>query len=294
MTIASVVESHDLVGESPIWHPEERCIYWVDINRFRIHRFIPALSELRTWQFDQPVTAVSLTTNDRLLMVAIGGRLMLWNPDKDERTDFVNVERQWPYNRLNDGASGPDGNFWVGSMRNNVAPDGSELPISEDTGSLYRVTPDGQVTVHDSGFGITNTIAWNPEKTQFYCGCSSRGVLYAYRYNESSSEISERRVFIEAVYPGVPDGSTVDSSGVLWNCRHSGKCILGFSLQGELLRKIEMPTTHVTNCIFGNDDLRTLYVTTASLGAPKDEPLAGNLLSVQMDVAGPTPYRFTL
>ncbi len=294
MSIVSVAGSHDLVGESPVWHPQERCIYWVDINRFRIHRFSPAISDLHTWQFDEPVTTISLTTKDRVLLVATGGRLILWKPDKDERTDFVTVEKRWPYNRLNDGASGPDGNFWVGSMRNNIAPDGSELPISEETGSLYRITPDRQVTAHDTGFGITNTIAWNPAETEFYCGCSGRGVLYAYRYDRVRSEVSERRIFAEALYPGVPDGSAVDSSGVLWNCRHSGKCILAFRPDGTLLRKIDMPTTHVTNCVFGDDDLRTLYVTTASLGAPKGEPLAGNLLSLQMDVAGTAPYRFTL
>lgn len=294
MMVESVAGSHDSVGESPVWHPEERCVYWVDINGARIRRFCLSTSALQTWQFNQPVTALSLCENAEHLVVAIGGHLILWNPRNDHRQDFAQVDTQWPRNRLNDGGSGPDGNFWVGSMQNNVASDGGELPIEANTGSLYRVTPNGEVTVHDSGFGITNTITWSPDKSVFYCGCSRSGVLYSYRFDRTKSEISQRRIFANSGYPGVPDGSAVDCNGVLWNCRHSGKCILGFSPKGELVRKIEMPTTHITRCAFGGDDLRTLYVTTASLGAPNNEPLAGNLLSLRMETPGLPPYRFAI
>lgn len=294
MIVESVAGSHDRVGESPVWHPEERCIYWVDINGGRVRRFCLSRSELRTWQFDQPVTALSLTASGQHLLAAVGGRLILWSPNDDRRKEFARVEPEWPRNRLNDGASGPDGSFWVGSMQNNVAADGGDLPIDENTGSLYCVTPSGEVTIRDSGFGITNTIAWSPDESEFYCGCSRRGSLYAYRYDRSTGQISHRRVFVEASYPGVPDGSAVDRDGTVWNCRHSGKCILGFSPEGELVRTIEMPTTHITNCAFGGDDLSTLYVTTASLGAPSHEQLAGNLLSIRMETPGIPQYRFAI
>jgi sugar lactone lactonase YvrE len=131
-------------------------------------------------------------------------------------------------------------------------------------------------------------------RSEFYSGCSKRGVLYGYRYNESNRGIEERRIFADAIYPGVPDGSTVDSVGTLWNCRYSGGCILGFSPTGELLHKIEMPTVNVTNCVFGDDDLQTLYVTSAALGASSNDPLAGNLFSLRMEVPGIAPYRFGL
>jgi len=28
----------DWCGEAPLWQPEEQALYWVDINRFLIHR----------------------------------------------------------------------------------------------------------------------------------------------------------------------------------------------------------------------------------------------------------------
>src|SRR5581483_3608232 len=266
MNIECVVESRDRVGESPIWHPEEHCIYWGDIVGFRIHRFDLKSSAVKTWQFDVPVTTLALTRSDRYLLVAVGGGLVLWDPRTDHRQDFLTVEKEWPQNRLNDGAAAPDGSFWVGSMQNNIAPDGAELPITRSSGSLYRVTPGGELTVCDSGFGITNTIAWSPDASRFYCGCSLSGLLYAYRYDQAHSTIAERQVFVEAKYPGVPDGSAVDAQGRLWNCRHSGGSILGFNPDGSLAQTISMPTLHITNCVFGGDDLRTLYVTTAAVG----------------------------
>ena len=247
---------------------------------------------MQTWQFSEPVTTLALTTDDALLLVALGGRLLLWNSAGDERTEFVTVEKRWPGHRLNDGGAAPDGSLWVGSMQNNVAEDGSEIPISESTGALYRVLPSGDVTIADAGFGITNTIVWNSAATHFYCGCSLEGVLYKYLYEVRTGSLGERSVFVRAAYPGVPDGSATDANDVLWNCRHSGKCILGFAPNGELIQTIDMPATHITNCVFGDDDLRTLYVTSASLGAPKGEMLAGNLFSIRMDTPGPEPFRF--
>jgi len=294
MELNCLVASRDAVGESPLWHPEERCLYWVDINGFRLNRFHKETNELQTWRFEEPVTALALTTKPECLLVALGGRLMVWNTVDGTQTPFTKVEASWPAVRLNDGAAGPDGTFWVGSMQNNVAASGSELPITQDAGSLYRVTPQKDVIVCGRGFGITNTIAWSPSRDKFYCGCSRRGELYIYPYEERSGRIGERRLFANPPDFGVPDGSAVDIAGVLWNCRHSGACILGFSPEGEIVRRIPFPTRNVTNCVFGGDDLRTLFVTTAALGAPEDDALAGHLFSLSMDVPGVPPYRFTL
>jgi sugar lactone lactonase YvrE len=80
----------------------------------------------------------------------------------------------------------------------------------------------------------------------------------------------------------------------LWNCRFFGACILRFSPTGELDRVIEMPVSNITNCAFGGEDLRTLYVTTASLHAPEGERLAGALFAIQTDVQGLESGRFRL
>jgi sugar lactone lactonase YvrE len=294
MKIECLVQTRDLVGESPLWHPEEDCVYWTDINGFKINRYSLKTGELKSWQFDVPVTTLSLTTDAAWLLVAAGPYLILWRPATDTRLPFAQPERDWPGNRLNDGATDPAGNFWVGSMRNNVAADGSHLEVEGFAGSLYKVTPDAQVSTADTGFGITNTLVWSPDHSTFYCGCSTRNVIYAYDYNAANSSIGNRRVFVQGLAPGVPDGSAMDEQGCLWNSRFGGSCILRISPAGKILQEIAMPVSNVTNCSFGGKNLQTLYVTTASLKAKEYEKLAGSLFAIETSVRGTEPGRFHL
>ncbi|PYT82269.1 MAG: gluconolaconase [Acidobacteria bacterium] len=295
MTVVRLLEdSHNIVGESPLWHPEEGSVYWTDINGFRIQRHILASGEKASWFFGEPVCAMSLTTDPKCLLVALGSKVILWRPSADERTVFACPEPNWPRNRLNDGATDPNGVFWVGSMGNNVAPDGGVLEMSGNSGSLYRVAPDGQVSIWDSGFGITNTLAWSPDRKTFYCGCSVRNIIYAYDYDWSDSSIGNRRPFVADVTPGLPDGSAMDDQGFLWNCRFHGSCILRFSPAGRLDKVVEMPVSNITNCVFGGPRLDRLFVTTASLFAKGDERYAGGVFEVMVGVRGLPPERFRL
>ena len=284
-----------LCGESPLWDAERKCLYWTDINGFAIRRFVPATGEVKSWKFDGTVTALALTSIDGWLLTAVGGRLLFWSPDGDRRVEFVAVERDWPNHRLNDGAADAAGNFWVGSMPNNVAADGSEVKAEGFTGSLYRVTPGGEVSVRDSGFGITNTVIWSPNRERFYCACTIRNVIWEYDYvgDDAKSDVKNRRVFAEKIDAGLPDGSAMDEEGFVCNCRWGGKGILRIAPNGEVVEKIAMPVSNVTHCAFGGDDGRTLFVTTAWMGAESEER-AGSLFAMQVPVRGTPVGKFRI
>jgi sugar lactone lactonase YvrE len=292
MSVECLVRSKDLVGESPLWQPEHECLYWTDINGFKIHRYSFETREVKSWRFEVPVTTLSLTTDAEWLLVALGPRLILWSPARDTRMPFAQPELDWPHNRLNDGATDPNGIFWAGSMRNNVGEDGSDLDVEGRTGSLYRVNAHGETAVVDTGFGITNTVAWSPDRSTFYCGCSIQNVIYAYDYDGRDSSLSNRRVFVQGLPQGVPDGSAMDEEGCLWNARFFGGCILRISPAGKVVEEIRMPVSNVTNCGFGGHDLRTLFVTTASLHGGEAEELAGGLFTMRTDVRGMETGRF--
>ncbi len=289
--ISCVVEAHNLVGEGPLWHPESECVFWTDINGFKIWRYSPATGETAAWSFSEPVCSLSLTTDPERLLVALGSAVIIWRPETDERRPFARPEPNIPANRMNDGATDPSGYFWVGSMANNVGQNGEDVHAGGFTGSLFRVAPDGSVTVWDDGFGITNTLEWSPDRKTFYCGCSVKNVIYAYDFDEATHSIRNRRVFFEGAERGLPDGSAMDADGWLWNCRFFGKCILGVSPAGVIERVIEMPVSNITNCVFGGKDLKTLYVTTASMNS-SGEPLAGSLFAVEMETGGLVGSRF--
>lgn len=56
-----VAPTGDVCGEGAVWHAAHNAVYWTDINRFLLHRFTAADQSVRTWFFDEPVTALTLT-----------------------------------------------------------------------------------------------------------------------------------------------------------------------------------------------------------------------------------------
>jgi len=287
--IRCVAETRCLVGECPVWDAESQRLYWTDINGMRIYRLDLTSGDLRHWQFDTTVSALALTSDPGRMLVAAGLQLLLWEVESDRRVLFTQVEDAALGNRLNDGAAAPDGNLWIGTMRNNVAADGSAIEVDWDqpgnrSGSLYRVGSDGTVLRCASGIAIPNTMVWSPDRRTMYTGDSIDNVLYAYDYLEGS--IRGRCVFAQGFGRGVPDGSAIDEEGFLWNCRYFGNCVVRFSPSGEVDRVVEMPAENITSCVFGGDGLRTLFVTTAAGSSLADAPLAGGVFAFEPGVRG--------
>ena len=91
-------------------------------------------------------------------------------------------------------------------------------------------------------------------------------------------------------YGGRPDGASVDSQGNYWVAMFEGQRLLQFAPSGELLAEIALPVRCPTMPCFGDDDLKTLYVTTARHQRPRAElealPQSGCVLATRVDVPG--------
>ena len=139
-----VAPTGDRCGEGAVWHAAHSAVYWTDINRFLIHRFTLADQCVRTWFFDEPVTALTLTDRDDVLAVVLGSSVILWEPASDRSPQTIFQLEGWPSVRLNDARADPRGSLWVGSMRNNVNPDGSSREAGGKDGILHRIDPDAE------------------------------------------------------------------------------------------------------------------------------------------------------
>ncbi len=287
-----VAPAGDRCGEGPVWHPGEQALYWTDINRFLIHRFDPKDASVKSWFFDEPVTTLVLTNRDDTLAVALGSRLIFWEPRSDKRRDHGFRLHRWPAVRLNDGRADPRGSLWLGSMRNNVNPDGSGTEAGGADGVLYRIDPDGSVTEWKREIGISNTLAWSPDQHTFYFADTLANTVFAYDYDKESGSIGNERVLLANFNRGFPDGSTMDNQGCLWNCRFYGSCIVRVAPGGDIAGIVEMPTTNITSCTFGGRDYKTLYVTTAAANAPPGDRLAGGLFTIETEAGGMPENRF--
>jgi sugar lactone lactonase YvrE len=289
-----VAPTGDVCGEGVVWHAAHAAAYWTDINRFLIHRFTPADQCVRTWFFEEPVTSLSLTDRDDTLAVVLGTQVILWEPGSDRRSNPIYQLDQWPKVRLNDARADPRGSLWIGSMRNNVNPDGSAGAAGGRDGVLYRLDPDAAVIQWCGDIGISNTLAWSPDGRRFYFGDTLDNIIWVHDYDSATGTIQNRGPFLQNFARGLPDGSCVDADGYLWNCRFFGGCIVRVASDGHIDRVVEMPVRNITTCTFGGADRKTLYITTAKVEAPPSDRLAGGLFAIRTETEGQPENRFAI
>jgi L-arabinonolactonase len=285
-----VFEAKDWLGEGPCWHPGERALYWTDVPSKTVKRWNPKTGEFRSWRMPEMVTAIAVRQSSGLIIASHTG-IDFFDPQTGGTIRFVAPEMDKPQNRSNDGKCDRQGRFWYGTMMNNFAEDMSELPITANTGGLYRIDPDGSVHVFEQTLGIANTFAWSPDDRTMYFA-DTLDAIYVYDFDAESGRVGNRRTFakVDTKQYGYPDGSTIDAQGFLWNARWDGGCIIRWAPDGSIDRVVNLPCRRVTSCIFGGPDLDILYVTTVRYGlsdaALAEQPLAGGIFAIDAEVKG--------
>ena len=277
-----------LLGESPLWHPDEQRLYWCDIPGRQLNRFDPASGQSVSWQFDcEPSCCVPL----------LGGGLLLAMRDGIWSFDTASGKRSLvappPYDpsrqRFNDGKADAQGRFWVGTIDDRREPHAA----------LFRLSG-GQLKNMASGITVSNGLAFSPDGGTVYWADTKAHAVYAFDLDIGNGGLSQRRVFQQfsaqgsgqplQAYGGRPDGAAVDAQGAYWVAMFEGQRLLRFAPDGALLAELVLPVRCPTMPCFGGPDLRTLYVTTARENRPADElaaqPLAGCVLQLRVPVAG--------
>lgn len=288
--IECVAPVGDICGEGAVWHPDEQKLYWTDINRFLVHRFDPLTRTVETWSFSEPVTAVTLTSRPESLLLVFASRIGIWRPANHPSIDTLYTLPAAPQMRFNDARVDPRGLLWTGTMRNNVGPDGEDLPCNFRDGVLYSIDAAGNAIEWKHDIGISNTLAWSPDASTFYFADSIANVLYRYAYHTDTGAIEQERPFLKDFPQGVPDGSAIDAEGYLWNTRPGAGILVRISPSGVIDRTLPLPVSHPTTCTFGGSNFRTLYITTAR----SRQRLSGSLFALELDIGGVPDYRFHL
>jgi len=265
------------LGEGPAWSARDRCLWFVDIKGRKLHRLGDDGSRMSWDTPDQ--TGFALPAEDGSLVCGVRSGLHRFDPAAGRFELIARVEPDRPQNRLNDGFVAPDGSLWFGSM------DDSEATVS---GALYRFHR-GAVTRHDDGYRVTNGPALSPDGRTLYHNNTTEGRIYAFDHEDGV--ISGKRLFAE-VEDGFPDGMSVDSEGVLHVGLFNGWGVARFAPDGSQLETIRLPVMTVTKPVFGGEDLRWLWCTTAWLGngdRRAEQPALGGLFRVRVETPGLPP-----
>jgi L-arabinonolactonase len=276
-----VVQTEDVIGEVPLWDAASARLSWIDIFKPALHVLDPATGGLESHTPPEKLGSYGLAGDGRYITAGRGG-IAMWEPATGAFDRLSTPEADRPDNILNDGRVDLDGRFVVGSM---------DKMLAGPNGRLWQVEKGATRLLQDEDVMLPNSICWSPDGATFYFGDSRSNLIFAYDYDRSSGDISNRRVFADtSAMPGECDGSSVDAEGYLWNARFGGGCILRFAPDGSLDRKIDLPVTRIAHLAFGGPDLKTIYVTTARFRMKPEEiaaePWAGGLLAMDSDVPG--------
>lgn len=282
-------------GETPIWCMRARNLYWIDVERRQLHRFSPETGADEQWTMPEQIGAIALCRSGRVL-VAMRSALILFNPADDERRRIASAPFDPELYRFNDGRCDALGRFWMGtkSEPRNGTP-GVQQKLEPQ--HLWCFDRDGTFHSAPPRAAIGNGIAWSPDYRTLYFTDTSKRSISKYAFDFETGSLGRKRRFASfRRKEGEPDGSAVDSDGNYWVALYGGSKIACLGADGDRIREIKLPVRLPTMCTFGGDDLRTMFITTASAGVDEkglgNDPLAGSLLQCRPGVQGLPPDLF--
>jgi sugar lactone lactonase YvrE len=180
--------------------------------------------------------------------------------------------------RMNEGGCDPDGRFYCGSMAYDQRP---------GAGSVYRLDPNGEVTVVLDGVTISNGLDWSPDDALAYYIDTPTHQVSVFDYDTEQGLTGRRTLVAIPAEQGDPDGLAVDVEGGIWVALFKGSAVHRYTAAGKLDEVIEVAARQVTACCFGGPNLDRLYITTSRENLePDDDPLAGSLFTATPGVTG--------
>jgi D-xylono/L-arabinono-1,4-lactonase len=250
-----VLVNYDCVcGENPLWHPDEKRVYWTDIDTGRLFCFDPqsGRSEVCWHDAGRKVGGFTLQADGKLLLFMDKGTVAVLENGRP-RPIIEDIPRELD-NRFNDVIADPEGRVFCGVMSD-----------KNGKGRLYRLERDLSYSVVVEEVGCSNGMGFTRDLKRMYYTDSWPKEIYVFDYDRATGSLSNRRTLVTKISDDTTcDGMTVDENGDIWSAFWGDGHVRQFSPQGQLKRAIKLPAKKISSCCFGGDKLEDLYLTTAT------------------------------
>jgi sugar lactone lactonase YvrE len=278
------IRANNRLGESVIWHAASRRLLWVDLMDPALFMHDPATekTERHPLPLPPPIGSIAATTDPRRVIFAHRGGLSLLHLETLKMEFFCDPEQGRDAIIYNDIKVDRWGRLWVGT---------SHIKEQEPRGALWCVQSRSIWCLGDAGFPVSNGPAFSRDGRVLYFSDSLGRTCFAYDVNEKDLSPRNRRVLHQfEENEGMPDGLVVDALGMVWCAMWNGGAIICLSSHGQVMRRIEVPAYNVTTLCFGGEELRDVFITSATDGVSKDmmkrHPLTGNLFKFRVETPG--------
>ncbi len=238
--------------EGPLWYRGR--LLFTDIPASTVYEWSP---EDSTGVFLRPsgrANGLAVDPQGRLLLAQHDGQVGRLTPEGTVEA-LIRSYQGRRLNSPNDLTVADEGTIYFTDPPYGVSDEVRELDFS----GVYRLGPDGRLTLLTKAFSRPNGICLSPDGAVLYVNDSAETLIRAYDVTESGT-LTNGRVFAtpEADADGTTDGMAVDVNGNLYTTGPGGVWV--YSPDGALLDRISVPVPP-TNVTFGGRDHATLFIT---------------------------------
>ena len=255
----SALKVNNSLGEGVIWDARTQAAWWTDIRQRRLYRYTPALEQLAQWDTPRRLACFARVAERDYLIAGFENGFAWYEPDTGYLEWLQTTDSDQPRVRLNDGRADRQGRFWAGSMVEGGEP-------GDNSGRLYRLDRDLELTPVLGDLRISNGLCWSPDGTTMYHTDTPSRRIYRYDFDTRTGAVSNRRLFAATDAGCFPDGSTVDAEGCVWNAQWGGSQVVRYTADGEVDLILPVPVSQPTCVALGGPDLDLLFVTSARDG----------------------------
>jgi L-arabinonolactonase len=282
------IDAQCALGEGATWCDHNGQLYWTDIEDKRLWRYSPLFGEQLSWEMPERLASFALTADSKRLLLGLAEHLAFFHLATGTMQHVADVEPNLN-TRINDGRCDRQGRFVFGTM--------DEGSPKRAIGGFYRLNLDLSLErLPLPSPAIANSIAFSPDgETMYYCDSLTREIRACDYF--ADGRIDNDRVFTQLTdAQGVPDGSTVDASGCLWNAQWGGARVVRYGADGVEAERVNVPSRQPTCVALGGMELDTLYITTGRIGlsdhALAEDPHAGGVFAARVARRGLPEPRF--